>query len=152
MALEIERKFLVVDDSFRHLAVSQTEIRQGYLSRDADATVRVRLKGDRAFLTVKTRNQGCVRNEFEYQVPVADVEAMLCVCKGLVLEKTRYVVPFEGFDWEVDIFHGALEGVKVAEIELPSADAEFALPPFVGEEVTGRPEYYNSNIHILAHK
>ncbi len=82
MALEIERKYLVKDSSFVALATSTTSIRQGYLSRDADATVRVRTKGEKAFLTVKTRNRGCVRSEFEYEVPVADVEAMMAACKG----------------------------------------------------------------------
>lgn len=150
MALEIERKYLVKDSSFVALATSATSIRQGYLSRDADATVRVRIKGEKAFLTVKTRNLGCVRSEFEYEVPVADADAMMAACKGLVIDKTRYVVPSGGYLWEVDVFHGALEGVVVAEIELPSEDAEFSIPPFVGEEVTGKPEYYNSNIHLLA--
>lgn len=152
MALEIERKYLVKDSSFVALAASATAIRQGYLSRDADATVRVRIKGEKAYLTVKTRNRGCVRSEFEYEVPVADAEAMLSACKGLVIDKTRYVVPLGGYNWEVDLFHGALEGIVVAEIELPSEDAEFAVPPFIGEEVTGKPEYYNSNIHLLAKK
>ncbi len=150
MALEIERKYLVKDSSFVALATSTTSIRQGYLSRDADATVRVRTKGEKAFLTVKTRNRGCVRSEFEYEVPVADAEAMMAACKGLVIDKTRYVVPSDGYNWEIDVFHGALEGVVVAEIELPSEDAEFSVPPFIGEEVTGKSEYYNSNIHLLA--
>lgn len=150
MALEIERKFLVLNQSFIDNAVSKIDMRQGYLSRDADATVRVRIANGKAFLTVKTRNKGCVRNEFEYVVPVADAETMLAACKGLVIDKTRYVVPFGGYRWEIDEFHGALDGVVVAEIELPTADAQFAIPPFVGEEVTGRPEYYNSNIHMLA--
>lgn len=126
------------------------DMRQGYLSRDADVVVRVRVAGTRAFLTVKTRNHGCVRNEFEYEVPVADADAMLQVCNGLVIDKTRYVVPFDGFRWEVDVFHGPLEGVIVAEIEIPDADTQFSLPSFVGVEVTGKSEYYNSNIHLLA--
>ena len=150
MALEIERKFLVKSQSFVGDTVSKVDMRQGYLSRDPDATVRVRIVGDSAFLTVKTRNRGCVRHEFEYAVPVSDAETMLAVCNGLIIDKTRYVVPFGGYRWEVDVFHGALEGVVLAEIELPTADAQFALPPFIGEEVTGRPEYYNSNIHMLA--
>lgn len=150
MALEIERKFLVVDQSFKGAATSVVDMRQGYLSRDADAVVRVRIAGDRAFLTVKTRNRGCVRNEFEYEVPVADADAMLSACRGLVIEKTRYVVPFGGFCWEVDVFHGSLDGVIVAEIEIPEADTQFPLPQFVGEEVTEKSEYYNSNIHLLA--
>lgn len=150
MALEIERKFLVADQSFRELATSQIHIKQGYLSRDADATVRIRIANDNAYLTVKTRNDGCVRNEFEYAIPADDAEAMLAICKGFVIDKTRHIVPFGGHTWEVDEFHGALDGVTLAEIELPSADAEFQTPPFIGKEVTGQPEYYNSNIHLLA--
>ena len=89
MALEIERKFLVVDQSFKGAATSVVDMRQGYLSRDADAVVRVRIAGDRAFLTVKTRNRGCVRNEFEYEVPVADAVAMLSACRGCCLRTLR---------------------------------------------------------------
>lgn len=150
MALEIERKFLVADPSFKELATSKISIKQGYLSRDADATVRVRIANGKAFLTVKTRNDGCVRNEFEYAVPADDAKTMLGICKGLVIDKTRYIVPFGGLTWEVDEFHGALAGVTIAEVELPSADARFPMPPFAGQEVTGKPEYYNSNIHLLA--
>lgn len=147
MAKEIERKFLVKNSTFRELSVKSYGIMQGYLNRDPDATVRVRVRGTEAFLTVKGRNQGAVRDEWEYPVPVADAEAMLrrC-CGGSLIEKTRHIVPFGGFEWEVDEFHGRHQGLVVAEIELPSSDAVFPLPPFAGEEVTGNPLYYNSNL------
>lgn len=145
MAKEIERKFLVGDESYKELANGKIEIRQGYLSTDPEATVRVRVAGDRAFLTIKGRNRGAVRNEWEYPVPASDAIAMLPCCCGRMVEKTRWIVPAEnGLKWEVDEFHGRHEGLVVAEIELPAEDTPFVLPDFVGREVTGEPQYYNS--------
>ncbi len=107
----------------------------------------MRIKDDKAFLTVKGRNNGAVRDEWEYEIPVADARDMLERCAdGAVITKTRYIVPFEGWIWEVDEFHGHNEGLIVAEIELPSADSPFRVPLFVGKEVTGNPAYYNSNM------
>lgn len=147
MAKEIERKFLVENANFEAFSTRSYEITQGYLSRRVDATVRVRIRDDKAFLTVKGRNQGIVRDEWEYEIPVSDARDMLDRCaEGAVLSKTRHIVPFEGHVWEVDVFHGSHEGLVVAEVELPSDDAEFPLPTFVGKEVTGDPRYYNSNM------
>lgn len=146
MAKEIERKFLVVGDSYKALATRSDEIAQGYLSTDSDRTVRVRIKGGKAFLTVKTRNQGITRNEWEYEIPLADAREMLECC-GTVLRKTRYYVPAgEGLTWEVDEFHNPHPGLTVAEIELPSEDTPFAIPSFIGKEVSGDPAYYNSSL------
>ena len=147
MAKEIERKFLVKNSTFRELSTTATRIKQGYLSRLPEATVRVRIAGNKAFLTVKGKNHGCVRDEWEYAVPVADAEAMLDRCaQGSVISKTRYIVPDGTYNWEVDEFHGPHEGLVVAEIELPHAEATFDRPDFIGEEVTGNPAYYNSNL------
>ena len=147
MAKEIERKFLVGDESYKALATENIEIRQGYLSTDPEATVRVRVAGDKAFLTVKGRNRGAVRNEWEYPVAASDAIAMLPCCGGRTVEKTRWIVPAEnGLKWEVDEFHGRHEGLVVAEIELPAEDTPFARPAFVGREVTGEPQYYNSSL------
>lgn len=147
MAKEIERKFLVKNSTFRELSTTATRIKQGYLSRLPEATVRVRIAGNRAFLTVKGKNHGCVRDEWEYAVPVADAEAMLDRCaQGSVISKTRYIVPDGAYNWEIDEFHGTHEGLVVAEIELPHAEATFDRPDFIGEEVTGNPAYYNSNL------
>lgn len=147
MAKEIERKFLVKNSTFRELSTTATRIKQGYLSRLPEATVRVRIAGNKAFLTVKGKNHGCVRDEWEYAVPVADAEAMLDRCaQGSVISKTRYIVPDGTYNWEVDEFHGSHEGLVVAEIELPHAEATFNRPDFIGEEVTGNPAYYNSNL------
>ena len=147
MAKEIERKFLVKNSSFLHLAISSSHIEQGYLSRRTDATIRVRLRDDRAYLTVKSRTVGMTRDEWEYEIPADDARAMLKKCaQGNVIDKTRHIVPFEGRIWEVDVFHGDHEGLVTAEVELDSEGSEITLPPFVGEEVTGDARYYNSNL------
>ncbi|MCD8386735.1 MAG: CYTH domain-containing protein [Bacteroidales bacterium] len=145
MPLEIERKFLVPDESFKPLAVKATHIRQGYLSTNPDATVRIRITDDEAWITVKSKNHGATRGEWEYAIPVGDAEEMLRLCSS-GLEKTRYIVPWEGHTWEIDEFAGKLQGLTVAEIELKQENENFAIPPFVGEEVTGNPYYYNSNL------
>lgn len=147
MAKEIERKFLVTDQSYRAMATGRREMSQGYLSVFPGATVRVRVADDRGYLTVKGVTVGAVREEFEYEIPVDDAREMLSLCGGRVLAKTRWLVPGpDGRIWEVDEFHGALGHLTLAEVELPEADAPVVLPPFVGEEVTGRPEYYNSSL------
>lgn len=148
MAKEIERKFLVVDDSYKVMAHRRKEISQGYLCIDVDATVRVRICDDMAWITVKSRTCGATRGEWEYSVPAADAREMLDGCCGSrVIEKTRwYVDAGDGLCWEVDEFHGRHEGLVVAEIELPSEETPFVKAAFVGEEVTGKPEYYNSSL------
>lgn len=145
MGKEIERKFLVTDKSFMDSAIEAKRICQGYLSVDPDATVRVRISDDKAFLTVKGRNEGAVRDEWEYPLPLRDAEEMLDRCCGeRRLDKTRYIVPYGERTWEVDEFRGRLAGLTVAEIELDSADDSVELPGFAGREVTGDPRYYNS--------
>ncbi|MCM1504463.1 MAG: CYTH domain-containing protein [Muribaculum sp.] len=147
MAKEIERKFLVRNDSFKALASDAVRIRQGYLSTDKRAVVRVRIKGEQAFLTVKGENVGAVRDEWEYSIPKNDATDMLSrLSVGVVVDKTRYIVEFGGNVWEIDEFHSPVKGLTVAEIELRNDNQSFAIPPFVGEEVTGDPRYYNSNI------
>lgn len=149
MGKEIERKFLVCDSSFVAMATESAEIMQAYLSVNADSTVRVRIFGSKAFITVKGRNEGIVRDEWEYGIPVADAREMIqrC-CGGSVLEKIRYKVPFHNRTWEVDVFKGRLEGLVIAEVELPSADTLVQLPPFAGREVTGDTRYYNSMLSV----
>lgn len=145
MGKEIERKYLVINDSYAHMARSQREIAQGYLSNDPERVVRVRVAGECGYLTVKSKNHGAVRGEWEYEVPAEDARQMLSLCRGII-SKTRYIVPFGGYIWEVDRFHGKNEGLIVAEIEIPGEDATYDLPPFAGREVTGEPQYYNSNL------
>lgn len=144
MAFEIERKFLVNDTSYRAMACSHKEISQGYLNRDPERTVRVRIADNAGFITVKGRSSGATRVEFEYEVPCDDARQMLALCQGKVLVKTRWIVNYNDFTWEVDEFHGDREGLVVAEIELPDERISFPLPAFVGREVTGDPAFYNS--------
>lgn len=141
MAKEIERKFLVVNDSFLTLAHTVSHIKQAYLSVNPDATVRVRIRDSKAFITVKSRNKGISRDEWEYPIPVIDAEEMISKCAiSPILIKDRYCVG----PWEIDRFHGALEGLTLAEIELPSEASEIDLPSFIGKEVSGDVRYYNS--------
>lgn len=147
MALEIERKFLVKPGfDFKTMAESSRLIRQAYLSVNPDATVRVRTVDDAAFVTIKSRNKGAVRNEWEYPIPIADALEMMALPGVKVLEKTRYIVVYDGLRWEVDVFSGSLKGVVLAEIELEDESEAINLPPFVDVEVTGDARYYNSNL------
>jgi adenylate cyclase len=146
MAKEIERKFLVGDGSFRQLAEG-VHYRQGYLSTVKERTVRVRTINDKGFLTVKGITRGISRVEFEYEIPHADATAMLDdLCEQPLVEKSRYKIPMDAFVWEVDEFHGVNEGLVVAEIELQSEDQSFNRPDWLGEEVSGDPRYFNSNL------
>ncbi len=147
MAKEIERKFLVVSTSYRDIALKRHHIVQGYLNADPKATVRVRIKDDQAYLTVKGLNSGAVRDEWEYSIPLADAREMLARCSsGRVIDKTRYVVMSGMHCWEIDEFHGELAPLKIAEIELSNADEAFDKPDFIGKEVTGDIRYYNSTL------
>lgn len=147
MGREIERKFLVDGDGWRAGDPPGERIRQGYLASDPERSVRVRLSADAARLTVKGASRGAVRAEFEYPIPLEDAREMLdTLCSTPQIEKTRHRVEHAGHVWEVDCFHGANDGLVVAEIELPSEDAPFERPPWVGEEVTGDPRYLNANL------
>jgi CYTH domain-containing protein len=142
--IEIERKFLVIGE-FHNTATGKTRIVQGYLSTEPDRIVRVRMKGEQGFLTVKgpSNSNGFAHAEFEYPIPAADAEAMLALCPSII-EKDRYFVPHAGHIFEVDVFHGRHEGLVVAELELEQENQPFELPPWAGEEVTGREQYYNA--------
>lgn len=147
MAKEIERKFLVISRDYRAMATESIAMRQTYLSVVPNPTVRIRVGGPKAWLTVKGLNHGVERDEWEFEIPVEDADQMAeRLVGGWGIDKTRYIVPYEGWRWEVDEFHGHLEGLTVAEIEMPSADCNPPLPPFIGEEVTGDVRYYNSNL------
>lgn len=144
MGIEIERKFLVVGTDWK--AVAGVRMRQGYLNRDKARTVRVRVAGDAAFLTVKGLSRGATRAEFEYAIPLDDAEQLLALCDGPLIEKTRYAIPYQGTTWEVDEFYGDNAGLVVAEVELLSEDQPFARPPWLGAEVTQDARYYNSSL------
>lgn len=145
MSREIERKFLLKSDAWRGRAVG-VAYRQGYLSTVPERTVRVRIAGDHAFLTVKGRTTHHSRSEFEYPVPVADAEQMLSLCEGPLVEKTRYEIPHAGKTWQVDEYHGDNRGLIFAEVELTAEDERVEIPEWIGEEVSGDPRYYNSNL------
>ena len=149
MALEIERKFLVDAEKISALNLTGGEkIFQGYLSTDKNKTVRVRVKNNRGFLTVKSANVGIVRKEFEYEIPVADAEEILKLCAPNVLQKVRYKVEYAGKIFEVDIFSGRHQGLILAEVELNSPTEIVDLPDWIGEEVSDNPKYYNSNLTL----
>lgn len=144
MALEIERKFLVGDTGITD-SLNGERLVQGYLSHDKNATVRVRIAGDSAWLTIKGKTEGATRSEFEYAIPLEDASAMLSeLCGQGVIDKTRYRLPQGDLCWEIDVFHGDNEGLVVAEIELPSEETHFDKPGWLGNEVTGEVRYYNS--------
>ena len=146
MAQEIERKFKVVNDTYRMSAKTSFYIKQGYLSTRKDAVVRVRVKNEKAFLTIKGVNTGAVRNEWEYPIPYEDAIEMIRLSQGVVIEKTRYIVECDGYMWEIDEFKGPHDGLVIAEIELKDEKETFPIPSFIGEEVTGNVAYYNSTL------
>lgn len=149
MATEIERKYLVLDETWRSRAVGMV-FRQGYLSTVKERTVRVRVVGHLGYLTVKGLTVGSVRTEFEYEVPIADAEQMLDeLCEQPLIEKTRYVIEENGLTWEIDEFAGANEGLIVAEVELGDESQQVDPPDWVGEEVTDDARYFNAN--LIAH-
>ena len=146
MPVEIERKFLIVEDSWRELAEG-TFYRQGYLSTVKERTVRVRTIDDKGYLTIKGITIGATRAEYEYEIPAAEANEMLdTLCEQPIIEKKRYKIPSDGFTWEIDEFGGVNQGLLVAEIELEDENQKFSKPDWIGEEVTGDPRYFNSNL------
>lgn len=145
MANEIERKFLVKGE-FKNLASKETRIVQGYLSSVPERTVRVRIKGDKGFITIKGigNTSGATRYEWEKELPTNEVEELLKICEPGVIDKTRYLVKVGDHTFEVDEFYGENKGLTVAEIELSSESEAFVKPAWLGDEVTGDVKYYNS--------
>ena len=150
MPKEIERKFLVSDDTWRRDAERAKQLKQAYLASTEAASVRVRIVEDdgeeKAFLTIKTASAGMSRDEFEYEIPVADAVAMLEMRDGGLIEKVRYVLPCADGDLTVDEFSGSNEGLVVAEIELANEAIEPALPAWIGREITGDRRFYNASL------
>lgn len=157
---EIERKFLVKDDSYKALSIRHHEIRQAYLSKEHGRTIRIRIRDNEAFITIKgpSLNGGLSRFEWEKAIDVEDANALLQLALPGEIEKTRWIVPAEEVTgdglpvtekklvWEIDEFHGRLNGIVIAEIELEDEKQDFIKPDFIGNEVTGNPRYYNSNL------
>ena len=146
MPVEIERKFLVRNDAWRDQAIHSQRLRDGLVAREHDLKVRVRCYGDRTTLCVKGGRRGISREEFEYEIPREHAAAIFALCTGRIQEKTRYYVPGQSGIWEIDVYHDVLDGIVIAEIELPSESAAVHLPDWVGEEITGDPRYSNSNL------
>ncbi len=146
MGTEIERKFLLTGDAWRKLAQG-VHYRQGYLNSIKERTVRVRTINEKGFLTIKGITVGATRVEYEYEIPKDECTAMLDdLAEKPIIDKSRYKVDYEGFTWEIDEFFGENHGLIVAEVELESEDQKFEKPEWIGEEVTGDPRYFNSNL------
>ncbi len=146
MGQEIERKFLVRNDTWRRNATG-THYRQGYLCTEPERTVRVRIAGDRGTLTIKGKTVGATRAEFEYDIPGKEAEQLLdTLCQRPLIEKVRYVLRDGSHTWEIDVFEGDNAGLVVAEIELQREDEAFERPNWLGEEVTDDPRYFNANL------
>jgi len=146
MGIEIEHKFLIDTDKLPSLSNGYT-IKQGYIQTADHTTVRVRIRNQDAFLTIKGKSVGASRLEFEYPIPLQDANDMMdTLCQSSVIEKTRYLIEYERHTWEVDIFEGSNKGLVVAEVELESEDESFTLPSWVTKEVTDDIRYFNSNL------
>ncbi len=144
--LEIERKYLVLSEEFKTEAFQKTKIVQGFLNTHKERTVRIRIKGEEAFITVKgiSNKEGTTRMEWEKQIPVKEAEMLLKICEPNLIEKTRFEIKSGKHIFEVDEFYGENEGLIIAEIELTSENETFKKPSWLGKEVTGDVRYYNS--------
>ena len=146
MGREIERKFLVKGEQWRSLGAGK-RYRQGYLSIAPHCTVRVRVAGDRAYLTIKGQTVGISRPEFEYTIPVTEAEEMLAeLCDDAIIEKIRYTIPIENLVWEVDEFSGKNQGLVLAEVEVTDEEQAIALPDWIGREVSRDSRYFNASL------
>ena len=147
---EIERKFLVTSNAFQEQATATYAIEQGYLCKDPGKTIRIRIRGDRAFITIKSGKlrEGIAKFEWEKEIDLADARELMQLCLPGVISKTRYIIPVKGERfWEVDVFHsGKMQGKTLAEIELGNENEVFERPEWLGAEVTGLPQYYNANM------
>ena len=152
---EIERKFIVIGE-FKSLATSSTHIAQGYIASGNGRTVRVRIRGDKGYLTIKgpSDKAGLARFEWEKEIPLAEAKALMKICEPGIIEKTRWLVPAEDgkHTWEVDVFEGDNAGLIMAEIELESETDQFKKPDFIGPEVTGDRRFYNSHMRRYPYK
>ena len=146
--IEIERKFLVCDDSYRQLAYDSSRIKQGYICSGHGRTVRVRIRGDRGYLTIKgaSDEKGLSRYEFEKEITLDEAELLFKLCEPGVIDKTRFLVKSGSHVFEVDEFYGDNEGLVIAEVELQAEDEAFEKPSFIAKEVTGDRRFYNSHL------
>lgn len=143
MSVEIERKFLVTNSKWQAPKIQSFKIKQGYLSTDPARSIRVRIKNQLAFLTIKGATKGISRQEFEYPIPLHEAEKLLLLCTACLIEKTRFIVPADGKTWEIDVFSGANKGLVLAELELKHTNEAFTKPNWLGKEVSDDERYYN---------
>jgi len=148
MAQEIERKYLVLDDSFKREAFSKSHIQQGYICSERGRTVRIRIRDTRAYITIKgpSLNGGLSRYEFEQEIPFDDAQQLMQLCEPGIIDKTRWLVKSDRHTFEVDEFHGDNDGLVMAEVELENEQDTPKIPHFIGKEVTGDRRYYNSQL------
>ena len=148
MAQEIERKYLVLDDSFKREAFSKSHIQQGYICSERGRTVRIRIRDTRAYITIKgpSLNGGLSRYEFEQEIPLDDAQQLMQLCEPGIIDKTRWLVKSDRHTFEVDEFHGDNDGLVMAEVELENEQDTPKIPHFIGKEVTGNRRYYNSQL------
>ncbi|MCE7996033.1 MAG: CYTH domain-containing protein [Roseivirga sp.] len=146
MAIEIERKFLLSNSSWREEIYGSWQISQGYLSSAPERTVRVRILDQQAFITIKSKTQGTKRAEFEYEIPIRDARELILLCENSIIEKVRYLVKIENKTWEIDEFAGDNQGLIVAEVELETEEETITLPRWVGKEVSDKPRYFNASL------
>ena len=148
MAIEIERKYLVTSDAWRESAEEGIRYVQGYMPTENGTTLRIRIAGPAAYLTIKGRRTGISREEFEYPIPLADAEELLKLCRQPYIDKHRYIVNYAGDRWEVDVFAGLNEGLVMAELEIPSEDYSFEIPEWVGDDVSTEFRYTNVQLSL----
>ncbi len=145
--MEIERKFLLKNDEWRKKIAQKISIKQGYISTEANSTVRIRITDSKSFITIKGKGINIAHPEYEYEIPTKDAQEMFDLfCNNNSIEKTRYIVNFSNQIWEIDEFEGRHKGLILAEVELKEENETIILPDWIGEEVTGNPKYYNSNL------
>lgn len=153
MGIEIERKFLVDKEKWNRIKKPEAEvIKQKYIATDKEKTIRIRIKGEKGFITLKGKKKGLRRSEFEYEIPIKDAVSMMASFSGGMISKTRYKIKHEGKLWEVDEFRDDNEGLIIAEIELQTESETFSLPDWVGKEVSHDSMYYNSNLTVKPYK
>ncbi len=147
MALEIEHKFLIINNNWKEDVEKASEYKQGYLVSDKKRSIRVRVSDEKAWLNIKSATIGTSRQEYEYEISLDEgIEILNSLCERPIIEKTRHFVFFEGHTWEIDVFSGDNDGLIVAEIELSAVGEDFCKPDWVGEEVTDDLKYYNNSL------
>ena len=146
MAQEIERKYLLKNNSWKSEISSKNKIMQGYLNSNPERTVRIRITNNVGFLTIKSKNKGSSRKEFEYKIPLKEAEELILLCEQPIIKKMRHLVVKENHTWEIDVFEGENKGLIVAEIELSEVNEKFEIPVWIGKEVTEDTRYYNSQL------